>query len=184
MNPGQPKPPLRILILEDCEEDVFFLLRKLESCGYEIAYEHVWTEAATGDALTRGPWDVIISDSSLPGFDGMRALAMVRELELNIPFIFLSGMIFPEKTAIAIRAGAFDCIPKNHLDRLPQVIDCALQSAVNGQPHKGKGLPPIGEPVIARCQDFRCMAYLDIDGKWREYNNSRELPDVIEWSEI
>lgn len=184
MNPGPPKPSLRILILEDSEEDVFFLLRKLESSGYEVDHEHVWTEAATRDALSRRPWDLIISDSSLPGFDGMRALGMVRDMGLNIPFILLSGVIFPEKTATAMKAGAFDCIPKSHLDLLPEVIERALQSVGNGKPLGGKVFPKIGEPVIARCRDFRCLAYFDADGRWREYENSKELPEVIEWFEI
>lgn len=181
MNPGLPKPPLRVLILEDCEEDLFFLLRKLESCGYQADYERAWTEAATRDALGRRPWDLIISDSSLPGFDGMRALALSREMGLNIPFILLSGMIYPEKAATAMRAGAFDCIPKNNLDLLPPVIERALQSARNPGQHGGRRLPPVGEPVIAQCRDFRCLAYLDFEQKWREYETSRELPEVIEW---
>jgi DNA-binding NtrC family response regulator len=184
MNPERPKPPLRVLILEDCEEDLFFLLRKLESSGYEADYERVWTEAAARDALRRRPWDIIISDSSLPGFDGLQALVMVKEMGLNIPFVLLSGVISEEKAATAMKAGAFDCIPKNDLDRLPLVIERALTSPRNRSQYGGKGLPSVGEPVIARCRDFRCLAYLDADRKWREYQDSRELPDVIEWFEI
>jgi DNA-binding NtrC family response regulator len=184
MNPGPPKPPLRVLILEDCEEDLFFLLRKLESSGYQADYERVCTEAATREALSGRSWDIMISDSSLPGFDGMDALAMIREMRLNIPFILLSGMIYPEKAAIAMEAGAFDCVPKNNLDLLPGVIERALQGAGSLSRPRRRYWPPTGEPVIAQCPDFRCLAYLDSDGKWREYENSRELPEVTEWFEI
>ncbi|HWD92080.1 MAG TPA: response regulator [Verrucomicrobiae bacterium] len=183
MNPGFLKP-LQVLILEDCDEDLFFLLRKLEGCGYQPDYERVCTEAATREALGRRPWDIIVSDSSLPGFDGMEALAIAREMKLNIPFILLSGMIYPEKAATAMEAGAFDCVPKNNLDLLPAVIEDALQIARSLGRGPDRHPPPTGEPVIAQCPDFRCLAYVDSDGKWREYENSSELPEVTEWFEI
>jgi DNA-binding NtrC family response regulator len=181
MNPKLPELPLKVLILEDCEEDMFFLLRKLESSGYQPDFERVWTEAATREALERTAWDLIISDSSLPGFDGLRALAMVKEMGLNIPFILLSGWIPLERDTAARKAGAFDCIPKNNLDLLVPAIERALQATKESTRGQGKSFPPVGEPVIAQCRDFRCLAYIDPDGKWWDYNNSKELPEVIDW---
>jgi DNA-binding NtrC family response regulator len=184
MNPEIPKLPLKVLVLEDCEEDLFFLVRKLRKGGYQPEVERVWTKEATREALRRRAWDIIISDGLLPGFDGLQALAMVKEMGLATPFILLSGLI-PAKTAAAAKtAGAFDCIAKNDLDLLLPAIERALVVAKQGQPGLGKGpSPPSGRLVIAQCQGFRCLAYLDSDGKWREHRNSKELPDVLDWFE-
>jgi DNA-binding NtrC family response regulator len=184
MNLEPPKLPLHILVLEDCEEDMFFLERKLNSSRYQIQLKRVWTEADLKDALLSRAWDIIISDSSLPGFDGMRALNLVRELGLQTPFILLSGMIPAQRAEAAMKAGAFDCVPKNDLDLLLATIERALQDPGNRRMPNNKNSPPTGEPVIAQCHGFRCLAYVDPEGKWREYRNSKELPEVIEWFEM
>ncbi|HEY2084202.1 MAG TPA: response regulator [Verrucomicrobiae bacterium] len=179
-----PKPKLKILVLEDCEEDMYFLTRKLERSGYDAELEHVWSEKAAREALHRRAWDIIISDCTLPGFDGLQALALVKGLGLSTPFILLTGLLTEEKESAARKAGALDCIPKNNLDMLLPAIERALRSEKNENPVEGKKLPPTGVPVIARCHGFRCLAYLDSDGKWREHQNSKELPEVIEWFDV
>jgi DNA-binding NtrC family response regulator len=184
MNPESPKPPLKVLVLEDCDEDMFFLERKLNTSRYQPEFKRVWTEADTRDALLSRAWDIIISDGSLLGFDGLRALALVKEMGLNTPFILLSGMISAERAEAARKAGAFDCIPKNDLDRLLASIERALGHVGNSARPCHQKSPPTGEPVLVQCDGFRCLAYLDPEGKWREYKNSKELPDVIEWFEI
>ena len=182
MNPKPPK--LKILVLEDCEEDMYFLTRKLERSGYDAELERVWSEKAAREALRRCPWDLIISDCTLPGFDGLQALALVKGMELSTPFILLTGLLTAEKESAARKAGALDCIPKNNLDLLLPAIERALGSRTHDNPHASKKLPGIGVPVIARCHGFRCLAYLDSEGKWREHQNSKELPEVIEWFEV
>jgi CheY-like chemotaxis protein len=185
MNPGLPKRPLKALILEDCDEDLFFLLRQLDGSGYKTDYHRVWAEADTREALLGKAWDVIISDSSMPGFDGLQALGLVREMGLNTPFILLSGMISPARAAAAKQAGVFECLPKNDLTLLPSIIERALRNATDrGSLQARKGFPPIGEPVIVQCRDFRCMGFLDAGRRWREYKNSQELPEVLDWFKI
>jgi DNA-binding NtrC family response regulator len=182
MNPKTPK--LKILVLEDCEEDMYFLTRKLDRSGFDAELERVWSEDAARDALRRCAWDIIISDCTLPGFDGLQALALVKGMGLSTPFILLTGLLTAEKVSAARKAGALDCIPKNNLDLLLPAIERVLRSGKNADPRASKKLPPAGVLVIARCDGFRCLAYLDSEGKWREHQNSKELPEVIEWFEV
>lgn len=182
MNPKPPK--LKILVLEDCEEDMYFLTRKLERSGYDAELERVWSEKAALGALRRCAWDLIISDCTLPGFDGLQALALVKGMGLSTPFILLTGLLTDEKESSARKAGALDCIPKNNLDLLLPAIQRALRTGKNANTAESKKLPPTGVPVIARCHGFRCLAYLDSEGKWREHQNSKELLEVIEWFEV
>src|SRR5579863_232477 len=88
--------PLRVLIVEDSLEDAELVLVELKRGGYEVAYERVTTEPEVRHALQTGTWDLIISDYSLPGFDGRRCLQIYREFDLDIPFILMSGTVGEE----------------------------------------------------------------------------------------
>ena len=78
---------LRVLIVEDSEDDTFLLVRELRLAGYETAFRRVQSEAEMAAALDAQSWDIILSDHSMPGFSSGRALRMVRDRGLDTPFI-------------------------------------------------------------------------------------------------
>ena len=81
---------LRLLIVEDSENDAFLIKRELNRGGYEISLTRVETKAAFSTALEHESWDLIISDYNLPDFDGLTALKIVKDKGLDIPFILAS----------------------------------------------------------------------------------------------
>jgi len=83
--------PLRALVIEDCEDDHDLLLLKLREGGFEPATVRVETIPEVKDALGREEWQIIISDFDLPGFDGLRALDLVRACNAEVPFFLVSG---------------------------------------------------------------------------------------------
>ncbi|MBI3737213.1 response regulator, partial [Candidatus Sumerlaeota bacterium] len=82
-----------ILIIEDSEDDVMLILRQLRAEGYEPSIGHVHTLEEIRDTLASRRWDVILSDYSMPLFNGLDALKAVRESGVDIPFILVSGRI-------------------------------------------------------------------------------------------
>ncbi len=127
--PQLAKTPLPVLIVEDSEEDALLLVRELQRSGYDPAYERVWSARQMGDALRRASWELIISDYSLPGFDALEALAVLKASELDIPFVLVSGTIGEETAARAMKAGADDYLLKGNLARLGSAIERELREA-------------------------------------------------------
>ena len=85
--------PLRVLIIEDSEEDAQLVLRELRRGGYEVEFERVETSASLQSALTQRAWDLILSDYTLPKFGAPQALETLKASDLDIPFIIISGTI-------------------------------------------------------------------------------------------
>jgi CheY-like chemotaxis protein len=107
--------PLRILHLEDDESDGALVDRALHKAGLPSTTTRVATGAAFLEALGSGSFDLILSDFSLPDFDGLKALAAVRGQNTDVPFIFVSGTIGEERAVEALRHGATDYILKDRL---------------------------------------------------------------------
>ena len=120
---------LRVLIVEDSEEDALFLVRELRRGGYEAAYQRVDSPSAVRATLERETWDLVISDYNIPGFGGLEALALVRDRGLDIPFIFVSGTISEDQAVAAMKAGASDYFAKGQLKRLLPAIERELREA-------------------------------------------------------
>ena len=114
--------PLRLLLVEDSEADAELLAHQLRRAGFTLAFERVETADALAAALSRAPWDLIISDNSMPGFSGTEALSLLRSRGLDIPFIFVSGTMEEDLAARALDAGAGDALVKGNLQRLIPVI--------------------------------------------------------------
>src|SRR3989454_5824048 len=121
--------PLRVLMVEDSEDDALLLVRELQRGGYEPAFERVASAAAMEAALERHSWDLVIGDHSMPHFSGMAALALVRARGLDVPFICVSGTISEEMAVAAMKAGANDWVTKGHLKRLLPAIERELREA-------------------------------------------------------
>ena len=120
---------LRVLIIEDSEDDATLLLRELKRGGYDVAFERVDTPAAMRSALTNQAWDVVISDYAMPAFDAPAALAILHEVGLDLPFIISSGTVGEETAVAALRAGAHDFFVKGNLVRLIPAIERELREA-------------------------------------------------------
>ena len=123
--------PLRVLLVEDNEDDAALVLRLLRRGGYEPDSLRVQTAEALDRALAQGPWDVVLSDYSMPHFDGLRALRTLREQSSLLPFIIISGSIGEETAVAAMRAGASDYLMKNNLTRLVPAIERELREAAD-----------------------------------------------------
>jgi DNA-binding NtrC family response regulator len=123
------RTPLRVLLVEDSEDDAFLLLRELRRGGYEPEYERVDTPEAMERALSGSAWDVIFSDYRMPRFEAPEALKMWHASDSEAPFIVVSGKVGEDVAARAIKAGAYDYVMKDNLTRLRAIVERSLQEA-------------------------------------------------------
>ena len=121
--------PLRVLIVEDSEDDTLLLVRELKRGGYDPTFERVDTPEAMGAALERQIWDIVIADYVMPHFSGLNALKSLQKSGLDIPFIIVSGSIGEDTAVAAMKAGANDYLMKNKLARLVPAIQQELRGA-------------------------------------------------------
>ena len=131
--PDRPRLPLRVLIVEDNENDVALVLRLLRRGGYEPDWLQVQTEDSLDRALGSGHWDIVLSDYTMPQFDALRALHTLREQSSFLPFIVISGSIGEETAVAAMRAGASDYLMKSNLARLVPAIERELRESAERQ---------------------------------------------------
>jgi diguanylate cyclase (GGDEF)-like protein len=117
------------LVIEDCKPDAELTIRQLKAAGFKCTYRCVVNEQEMRSALCAGLPDLILSDYSLPGFDGMAALAVARKEAADVPFIFLSGTIGEERAIEALKCGAIDYVLKNNPIRLVPAVKRALGDA-------------------------------------------------------
>ena len=128
--------PLRVLLVEDSEDDALLVLRELQREGYEPCHDRVDTAEAMSAALDDQPWDIIISDYSMPSFSMPAALEMMKGKGLDLPFIIVSGAIGEEAAVSAMRAGARDYVMKGNLARLGPAVERELREAEMRHEHK------------------------------------------------
>jgi two-component system, cell cycle sensor histidine kinase and response regulator CckA len=118
---------LRVLVLEDNIYDAELAIAMLDQAGYSCRWDHVATREAFLMQLERHTYDLVISDYSLPAFDGLTALHLLRARDLDMPFILVSGTLGEETAIESLKAGATDYVIKTHLDRLVPVVGRALR---------------------------------------------------------
>ncbi|MCI0341055.1 MAG: diguanylate cyclase response regulator [Planctomycetales bacterium] len=118
--------PLRALLIEDSEDDAFLVARMLERTGREVRFERIETPEALEAALSAGPWDLVVSDHSLPRMRTAEALRRVTERLPGVPFFVVAGAIRKEELDELLAAGARAFVPKTRLDRLPEVVGRAV----------------------------------------------------------
>ncbi|MDQ3639142.1 MAG: response regulator, partial [Actinomycetota bacterium] len=121
--------PLRVLIVEDSEDDAMLLLRELRRGGYEPEYERVETPEDMQKALAGSSWDVIFSDYRMPRFEAPEALALAREAASEAPFVVVSGKVGEEDAVRMVKAGAYDYVMKDNLTRLCATLERGLEEA-------------------------------------------------------
>jgi len=121
--------PVNVLMVEDSENDAELLLLELRRQGFAPASTRVDSGRALRKELTRGGWDIVISDHNMPSFTGDEALKLVKEYAPDLPFIVVSGTRGEEHAVDAMRAGASDFIVKTRLHRLAPVVERELEDA-------------------------------------------------------
>lgn len=117
----------RVLFVDDSPDDTELAVLALRRGGCDLNYERVDTPAAMREALARGRWDLVISDYSMPRFNGLDALAIVRASGRELPFIMVSGIVGEEVAVEAMKRGADDFVLKSKLARLPLAVERELR---------------------------------------------------------
>lgn len=121
--------PVRLVIVEDMPMEAEIAVRQLESGGFSCNWKRVESEAVLRRALDEHKPDLILSDFTLPGFDGLSALDVARQVAPDTPFIFLSGTIGEERAIDALQRGAYDYVLKTNMARLVPAVRRALNDA-------------------------------------------------------
>ncbi len=121
------KKSLRLLLVEDSEADAILIARELRNF-YEVQFERVSNPQTMSDALGKN-WDVIVSDYSMPVFNGLDALQLLQRTQHDIPFIIVSGAIGEEIAVAVMKAGANDYVMKGNLTRLAPAIERELRES-------------------------------------------------------
>ena len=120
--------PLRVLLVEDSEDDALLLLLQLKRSGQQVEHVRVDTADAMRTALQQ-QWDVVISDFTMPRFSGEAALEIFREVGLVCPFIIVTGTIGEESAVALMKKGVSDFVLKTNLPRLPGVVERELRES-------------------------------------------------------
>jgi PAS domain S-box-containing protein len=122
---------LRLLIVDDNRAEVERMQQELGRCGFDVHRQRVETASELRAALVGGSWDLVVSERVLPGFGAHQALAVVKEINPEIPLIVLSANLTEETAAELMRAGAKDCLRKESPSRWGPVVARELREAEN-----------------------------------------------------
>ena len=186
---GPASTPIRVLFNEDAEADAELELRELRRSGLSVTHRVVDDEVAFRAALQDFSPDLVISDFTMPGFSGMAALGISRQLRPDTPFIFVSGTIGEETAIESLRRGATDYILKSNLKRLGPSVARALQDVAERRALKDaeRRLDEVRVrfelfmrylPGAAFIQD-RAGRYQFVNRAWEEIHGLR-MADVVE----
>jgi two-component system cell cycle sensor histidine kinase/response regulator CckA len=167
--------PLRLLIVEDSEDDATLLLRELRRGGYDVIHERVDTATAMISALYSQKWDLVISDHSMPHFTGIDALQVLRSKGPRIPFIFVSGTIGEEAAVSALKDGAQDYLMKTNLKRLVPAVQRELREAEQRQEREQL------ERQVQQLHKFETIGRL-AGGIAHDFNNV--IGAILGWAEL
>jgi signal transduction histidine kinase len=138
--------PLRLLHLEDNDLDHQLVMAQFQRAGWTYSVHRVDSSAGFQEAL-ESPWDAILSDYNLPGYNGLQALNHVRRLGIDVPFLLISGEIGEDMAVQAMRNGASDYLLKNNLARLVPALEHALEAS------EGRRARVASETALARSRE-------------------------------
>src|SRR5258706_7842647 len=150
---------IKVLMLEDVPEDADLQERALQRAGFDCQSLRVDTELDFRRGLKEFEPDLILSDFSMPGFNGLSALAIAQEMRPDIPFIFVSGTIGEERAIESFRKGATDYVLKNNLARLEPIVRRALLES------KERAARRYAEQEVAE-RDQRFRAIIETSQEW------------------
>ncbi len=170
---------LRVLLVEDSEDDALLLLRELRRGGYRPRFERVYTPAGMERALREAeaagnPYEIVISDYYMPRFRAPEALELLRELDQDIPFIVVSGKVGEDAAVEVMKAGADDYLTKENMSRLCPAIERELREAGVRRDRER------AERALSRSEErFRAtfeqaavgILQVGLDGGWLRFND-------------
>ena len=128
--------PLRVLIVEDSENDARLIHRQLTTAGYEAVLRRVETEAELRTALTDDSWQLVLCDYHLPRLNAIRALEVIQATGLDLPVVVVSGQIGEEAAVDLMRRGAHDYLLKDKMARFIPVVERELREAEERSRHR------------------------------------------------
>ncbi len=149
---------LRVLAIDDSEDDVLLIIRELKKGGYHPLYERIETASAMKKALQENKWDIILCDYKMPLFDGLSAITLLRKANIDIPLIIVSGTIGEETAIECMHRGAQDYIMKSNLSRLCPAITREIEEAKNRRNKK-----QVEDKLREEEQRFRALADQSLD---------------------
>ncbi len=158
--------PLRVLFVEDMEEDVILMVRELKRGGFEPTWLRVETEPDMEQAL-RDKWDIVISDYSMPMFSAVDALELVKRQSDQIPFIIVSGAIGEQTAVEVMKAGAQDYFLKSSIARLPIAVERELRDA-----------------LVRRKQRASAAALREMQARFYAFMNTAPMPAWIKDADL
>src|ERR1019366_4966 len=166
---------VRILFVDDRESDVERCLHELKQMDFAVSADWVQVQAEFGDRLRTQSYDVIVCDYSMPGWTGMDALELLNQVNQEIPFLLATSVLEEDMTDAFLRKGAFDCVDKNRLTRLPLAVALAVEekNRREEQNHAEKELRHseahyralVENPTYGICR-------FDVDGRFLDVNEA------------
>lgn len=153
--------PLRILMLEDTQDDVGLILRMLRKQGLHFVSQQVDSEEGFTHALSSFQPEVILSDHALPQFNSLDALQICRSSGINVPFILVTGTVSEEFAVSCLKQGADDYVLKSNLVRLPSAIQNALRQRIQEEKrqHAERTLRQQNEELIKINKELDSFVY-------------------------
>ncbi len=127
---------LSVLIVEDAEIDAGLMVHELKRFGYTVSWQRVDSAVRLKEALQSQCWDVVLSDYAMPRFSGLEALRIVRDADMDLPFILISGTIGEEIAVEAMHAGANDYLLKDRMARLGPAVDREIREVAERRARK------------------------------------------------
>lgn len=158
---------LRLLILEDVAAEAELTVRALETAGLDCAWRRVDSETDFRAGLRELQPDIVLSDFTLPRFDGMSALAIAAAEAPEIPFIFVSGTIGEERAIEALKHGAIDYVLKSNLERLAPAVKRALAEAISQRARHQ------AEERVTRLTRVSCRCFRESTPRWSAFATAR-----------
>jgi len=165
---------IRLLIIEDSEDDAALQLLLLRQAGFQIKSERVYSAKGVAQALVKD-WDLVISDHSMPQFSGTEALKMVRAMDPDVPFIFVSGTIGEDAATDAMRTGAQDYVMKTNLKRLVPAVQRELRDAAERKERRRL------DRRVQQLEKFEAIGRL-VGGIAHDFNNM--IGAILGWAEM